>query len=127
MVESRGNLSLQGVSGSVTLTIGNIGGVAANTTYSGGSSGSGAVTKAGSSMLTLLGANSYNGLTTISGGTLEFGNGMMGYDGSLSGTGGISNGTALVYDLAGWSPIGQHQRRGEPDEDGKWPPISVRQ
>ena len=96
-----GNLSLQGVSGSVTLTIGNIGGVAANTTYSGAFSGSGALTKAGSSMLTLLGANSYNGLTTISGGTLEFGNGMMGYDGSLSGTGGISNGTALVYDLAG--------------------------
>jgi autotransporter-associated beta strand protein/T5SS/PEP-CTERM-associated repeat protein len=50
-------------------------------TYSGTISGTGAVTKLGGGTLTLAGANTYSGLTTISGGTL-----------ALSGTGSIGNG-----------------------------------
>jgi autotransporter-associated beta strand protein len=50
-------------------------------TYSGTINGTGAVTKQGGGALTLAGANSYSGVTTISGGTL-----------ALSGTGSIGTG-----------------------------------
>ena len=57
-------------------------------------SGSGTLTKAGTGTLTLTGANSYSGDTTISAGTLQIGNG--GITGSLIGD--IANEGALVFD-----------------------------
>ena len=52
-------------------------------------------------MLCLTGANTNTGQTTISGGTLQIGNGTAGYDGSLSSALGITNNGALVFNLAG--------------------------
>ncbi len=52
-------------------------------TYAGNISGTGSLTQAGSGTLTLTGSNSYSGLTTISAGTLQIGNG--GSSGSLTG------------------------------------------
>ena len=54
-------------------------------TFGGTISGSGAVTKSGLGLLTFTNASSYTGGTTISGGTLQLGNGQAGKDGSLSG------------------------------------------
>ena len=67
-------------------------------TYSGVISGSGAVTKQAAGLLTLAGANSYSGLTTISAGTLALSG-----TGSI-GTGGLNLGTTGspgVFDLLG--------------------------
>ena len=63
-------------------------------TYSGLVSGSGSVTKQGAGRLTLDGANSYAGLTTILGGTLALSG-----SGSI-GTGGLALGTGGVFDLS---------------------------
>jgi autotransporter-associated beta strand protein len=68
-------------------------------------SGSGAVTKLGAGVLTLLGVNTYLGLTTVSAGTLQIGNGAAtGYGSAASVTGDIKlNGasTRLIYNNAG--------------------------
>ena len=65
-------------------------------TYGGIISGSGSLTQAGSGDLTLLGANSYSGSTTVSGGTLQVGNGGSGeFLGSPSVV--LSNSAALVF------------------------------
>jgi autotransporter-associated beta strand protein len=58
--------------GSGTLTVGN----ATSTTFDGVISGSGGLVKQGSGLLILSGANSYTGSTTVSGGTLQLGNGI---------------------------------------------------
>jgi autotransporter-associated beta strand protein len=68
-------------------------------TCSGVVNGTGSLTKAGSGVLTLTGSNTFQGATTISGGTLQLGDGTSGHDGSLSG--GIINNTAMVYNLNG--------------------------
>ena len=91
------NLSLQN-NGAVALTVGANN---ASTTYAGALIGSGSLTKTGSGMLTLIGSSTYSGVTTISSGTLRFGDGISGHDGSLVATGGISNNAALVYNLNG--------------------------
>ena len=62
---SGGNISL----GSATLTVSQN----SNTTYGGVISGAGALTKSGTGTLILSRANSYSGLTTVSGGVLELG------------------------------------------------------
>jgi fibronectin-binding autotransporter adhesin len=62
--------------------------------------GSTGLTKAGSAQLTITNANTYTGATTISGGTLQLGDGTSGDDGSLT-TSGITNSAALVYNLFG--------------------------
>jgi len=55
------------------------------------------LTKLGANTLTLTGSNSYAGLTTISGGTLQLGDGTAGHDGSVAGN--IVDNAALVYNL----------------------------
>ena len=66
-------------------------------TYSGVISGTGAFTKQGGGTLTLAGANSYSGLTRISGGALALsGTGSVGTGGLSLGTGGSFDLTALT-------------------------------
>jgi autotransporter-associated beta strand protein len=67
-----------------------------NPVVSGGISGSGSLTQAGSGTLILTGSNSY-GSTTISAGILQVGNG--GASGSL-GTGAVTDNSALNYNLS---------------------------
>ncbi|WP_421989058.1 beta strand repeat-containing protein [Roseococcus sp.] len=84
--------------GSITLAVGGNG---TSTTFAGviadggilGGTGAG-LTKAGGGTLTLTGANTYTGLTTISAGTLQVGNG--GMTGAL-GSGNVVNNAALAY------------------------------
>ena len=66
--------------------------------YSNVISGSGTFEKTGSSMLTLTGTNTYTGVTTISGGTLQLGDGFT--DGSISSSSGITNNSALIFNVA---------------------------
>jgi autotransporter-associated beta strand protein/T5SS/PEP-CTERM-associated repeat protein len=62
-------------------------------TYSGIISGTGAVTKQGGGTLTLDGANTYTGLTTISAGTLQIGSGST--TGSIAGN--VVNSSSLIF------------------------------
>jgi len=74
---------------------------AANFTYASNIPASGmGLTKFGANTLTLTGSNLYTGLTTISGGTLQLGDGTPGHDG-VALAGNIVNNAALVYDLNG--------------------------
>ncbi len=75
----------------VALSVGNSN---ASTAYAGILSGSGSLTKAGSGTLTLTGANSYAGMTTISSGTLQLGD-RVAANGSVSGP--ITDNAALVF------------------------------
>ena len=83
------------VIGSNSLTLGKNG--ETNTSFGGVISGSGGLTKVGSSTQTLTGANIYTGGTTISGGILSIGGG--GTNGSIAG--GIVNNAALVFNRSG--------------------------
>ncbi len=56
-------------------------------------------------LLTITNSNAYSSATTISAGTLQLGNGTPGNDGTLTGTSGILNNSALVFDLAGSQTI----------------------
>jgi autotransporter-associated beta strand protein len=55
----------------------------------------------GAGTLLLTTSNTYSLATTISGGTLQLGDGKPGHDGSLNYAGGIENDSALVFNLAG--------------------------
>ena len=68
--------------------------------YSSISGGMG-LTKLGVNTLTLTGASTFTGPTLVSNGTLQLGDGTAGHDGSISGTAGITDNAALVYNLAG--------------------------
>ena len=70
----------------------------ASQTFGGTISGSGAVTKSGQGLLTLLTANSYSGGTTISGGTLVLGNGQPGQDASLAGA--VADNSVFAFNYA---------------------------
>ncbi len=63
-------------------------------------SGSNSVTTPGPFATILTATNTYTGATTISGGTLQLGNGTAGYDGSLA-TSGITDNATLAYNLFG--------------------------
>ena len=88
-----GNFALTATDNSaVTLSIGG-NGAGASDTISGTISGLGSLTKVGSGTLTLSANNSYAGLTTVSAGSLQIGNG--GTTGSVGGN--IANNAALVF------------------------------
>jgi autotransporter-associated beta strand protein len=65
-----GNIALNDGTNAVALSVGNNN---STTTYSGALSGNGSLTMIGAGMLTLGGASSYAGGTTISGGTVQYG------------------------------------------------------
>ena len=71
-----------------------VGGNGAFTTYSGVLSGTGGVTKVGGGMLSFLGNNTYTGVTTISAGVLQLGDGAT-VNGSLAGN--ISDNATLAF------------------------------
>jgi autotransporter-associated beta strand protein len=58
-----------------------------------------AVTKSGTGTLVLTGASIHTGVTAIAGGTLQFGTGADGFDGSISNSSNIANNAALIYNL----------------------------
>ena len=76
----------------------------ANGTFGGSISGSGAVIKAasfngtGGGVLAFTNANAYTGLTTISNGTLQLGNGQAGHDGLVGGP--VADNGVLAFDEA---------------------------
>ncbi len=61
--------------------------------------GAGGFTKAGTGTLTLTATNAYSGITVVSAGTLQIGNGTT--DGSISSSSGITDNASLVYNLIG--------------------------
>jgi fibronectin-binding autotransporter adhesin len=79
--------------GSATLTVDQ----ASDTTFAGSITGTGSLTKLGTGTLTLAGNTTFTGLTTISAGTLQIGDG--GTTGSI--TGNVLNNAALVFNRAG--------------------------
>jgi len=89
------NLNLTNLSGSVTFD------TAANTiTLSGTLSGTGGLTKAGSGMLELSGANSYAGATTVNAGTLR-----LDMAGSRLGVLRVANGAVLNLNFSGTNTV----------------------
>ena len=96
-----------GAGGSVSGAIGVTGSLelaqASAATLGSAITGAGALTKTGGGVLTLSGDNNYAGTTTISGGTLQIGNG--GTTGSL-GSGNVVNNSVLAFNLSAASDIG---------------------
>ncbi|WP_162375614.1 autotransporter domain-containing protein [Ancylobacter sp. TS-1] len=83
--------------GSVTLAASSgltAGGDDSSTTFSGTIAGAGGLTKTGDGLLILTGTNTFTGVTTISAGTLQIGDG--GTTGSLAGD--VVNNASLVFD-----------------------------
>jgi autotransporter-associated beta strand protein len=95
--------SVSGGAGGQTLTLANTG--AGNTTIS-GVIGDGAsavavtINNTGSGVAVFTGANTYSGLTNISAGTLQLGDGSAGHDGTIAGSSIVDNG-ALVFNPNG--------------------------
>jgi autotransporter-associated beta strand protein len=66
-----------------------------------GIGGQGSLTKSGTGTLTLTNLNSYIGITSVNGGTLQLGDGAPGDDGSINNTNRVTDNGTLVFDLAG--------------------------
>ncbi|MHC5232970.1 autotransporter outer membrane beta-barrel domain-containing protein [Brucella sp. LJL56] len=92
--------TLEGAGGTVKLG-GNTLNISGSTTatYGGAITGAGGLTISGSGTTTLTGTNSYSGMTTISAGTLQIGDGQT-TGTQFSGGGNIVNNSHLVVDLA---------------------------
>lgn len=62
---------------------------------------------------TLAGSNTYRGITTITAGTLQFGTGVVGQDGSIGNSSGVVNNAFAVFDLTGTNVVpGQFSGNG---------------
>lgn len=68
-----------------------------SSTFAGIAAGSGGFTKVGSGTFTLTGVNTYTGVTTVSNGTLQLGDGIT--DGSVAGP--IANNAVLAFNMTG--------------------------
>jgi autotransporter-associated beta strand protein len=68
-------------------------------TYANVISGTGALTKQGAGTLILTGTNLYSGVTTVTTGTLQLGNGVT--DGTIDSTSSIANAAAVVFNVVG--------------------------
>jgi rhamnogalacturonan endolyase len=93
--------SLDGNSGGGGTTLWSIGGLNTSTTFAGlikdhAAGQFSAVTKVGAGTLILSGNNTYSGLTTISGGALQIGDGVTSGVGTL-GTASVSNNSVLIF------------------------------
>ncbi len=95
-INAAGGVTITGA-GALTFNVDNGGEIRVSSVIN---SGGGGVTETGAGLLLLTGANTYTGPTTISGGTLQLGDGSAGDDGSLA-TSSISNSGAIVYNLNG--------------------------
>ncbi len=95
-INAAGGVTIAGA-GALTFNVDNGGEILVSSVINGGGGG---VTETGAGLLLLTGANTYTGPTTISGGTLQLGDGSAGDDGSLA-TSSISNSGAIVYNLNG--------------------------
>jgi autotransporter-associated beta strand protein len=71
--------------------------IATNTTLQNDTGATGFLTKTGSGTLTLTAAEAYTGVTTVSAGTLQIGDGTSGHDGSIAGASIVDN-SVLAYD-----------------------------
>ena len=92
-LQGSGNLALSNTAAAaVALTVG---GNNTSTTFSGGLSGSGSLTKLGAGMLTLSGSNTYTGATTLTAGTLQVGNG--GSGATIGSTSSVLDNGSLVF------------------------------
>jgi autotransporter-associated beta strand protein len=90
------DLALQDILGNaVALKVGNNN---QDTTYTGALTGAGSLTKIGTGALILGGASTYTGLTTVSSGTLQIGNGTSGS--ITSGTVSVASGATLAFNQA---------------------------
>ena len=115
------SITLGGLSGAGNITLGSnqlqVGNNNLSTAYSGTLLGAGSLVKLGTGTLTLSGANTYSGLTTISNGVLQIGDG--GNSGTLGtnnvivyGTLAFNRANALTYNSVISGP-GQFQQRGD--------------
>ncbi len=88
------DLALQNINATVAAVALSVGNNNQDTTYSGGLTGAGSLTKIGTGKLILGGSSSYTGATTITGGILQLGNGST--TGALSTSSAINNNSVLV-------------------------------
>jgi autotransporter-associated beta strand protein len=94
-------------------------------TVNGVISGAASVTQAGSGTVTLVANNTYTGTTTVNAGsTLQVGNNTP--TGTL-GSGAVTNNGNLIFNNSGAKPQQQHQRLGQPEQDGRRPALCLRQ
>jgi len=89
------------------VTINGTGPVTISGTVANGGSGNSGLTYAGSSSLTLTGSNSFTGATTVTGGTLQVGNGISGSL-AVSSSVTVNTGGTLAVDLASSGTFGSY-------------------